>query len=476
VRDVSEAGGDVYWCELAWLPPGEVAEGVLVRLDGRRIADIVRGVACPPDAVRLAGLTLPGLANAHSHAFHRALRGRTQADPGVPGESTGGGAGGAAVQGWGSFWTWRSRMYEVAAGLDPDAYLALARATYAEMALAGITCVGEFHYLHHGPGGTPYEEPNIMGHALVQAARDAGVRVALLDTCYLTGGIGLALTGAQLRFGDGDAVRWALRAEEMAGAYKDADDVVIGAAIHSVRAVPPEQMMTVAEFSQRHAGPLHAHVSEQRAENDACVHAYSATPVRVLHDHGAIGPRSTAVHATHLADADAALLGGSSASVCMCPTTERDLADGIGRAHTLLDAGSPITLGSDSHAVIDLFEEARAVELDERLATERRGHWRAAELLHAATAAGHASLGFADAGFLVPGAWADLVSVRLDSVRTAGTTPSPAAETVVFAATAGDVHSVVSGGRRLVTDGRHVLGDVGAMLGDAIAALPPGDA
>ncbi|WP_219519647.1 formimidoylglutamate deiminase [Nonomuraea ceibae] len=435
-----------YWCEQAWLPDG-VAAGVLVEVEGARIVGVRRGE--PGGAHRLPGLTIPGLANAHSHAFHRALRGVTQG-------------------GKGDFWTWRDQMYEVAARLDPDAYLALARAVYAEMALAGITSVGEFHYLHHGPGGTPYIDPNTMGHALVQAAREAGLRIALIDACYVAGGPGRALAGAQLRFGDGDADGWAVRAEELAAAYEGQPDVEIGAAIHSVRAVPPEQMPVVVEFSHRHAAPLHAHVSEQRAENAACVETYAATPVQVLHEQGALGPRSTAVHATHLSEVDVELLGQSGTHVCMCPTTERDLADGIGPARRVYDRGAPVTLGSDSHAVVDLFEEARAVELDERLATERRGHWSAAELLGAATAAGHASLGFPEAGLLVPGAWADLVTVGLDSVRTAG---AGGLEAVVFAATAADVRSVISAGRRVVSDGRHELGDVGAMLADAIGRV-----
>jgi formiminoglutamate deiminase len=446
-----------YWCELAWLPPGEVVVGVLVRVAGSRITEVTPGMTNPPEgAVRLGGLTIPGLANAHSHAFHRALRGVTQREKG-------------------SFWTWREQMYGVAATLDPDSYLKLARATFAEMVLAGITCVGEFHYLHHAPGGTPYDDPNAMGHALVQAAREAGLRIALLDACYLTGGVGAPLTGVQLRFGDGDAERWAMRVESLTKCYRSARDVEIGVAIHSVRAVPAEQMHLVGEFSQRHAVPLHAHVSEQRAENTACVETYAASPVQLLSEHGALGPRSTAVHATHLSDVDIALLGGGRTHVCMCPTTERDLADGIGPARALFDGGSPITLGSDSHAVIDLFEEARAVELDERLATERRGHWSAAELLQAATVSGHASLGFPDAGMLLPGAWADLVSVRLDSVRTAGASRADAPEAVIFAATAADVCSVVSSGRQVVVEGRHVLGDVGALLGEAIAeARGPG--
>ncbi|MGP3954663.1 formimidoylglutamate deiminase [Nonomuraea sp. 3N208] len=436
-----------YWCEQAWLPDG-VAKDVLVVVEGNRIARIGQGPP-PAAAERLAGITVPGLANAHSHAFHRALRG-------------------AAQEGKGDFWTWRDRMYEVAARLDPDTYLRLATAVYAEMALAGVTCVGEFHYLHHAPDGKPYDDPNTMGHTLVQAARAAGLRIALLDTCYLSGGMGAPLAGAQARFGDGDAERWAVRADDLADSYEGQGDVEIGAAIHSVRAVPPEQMPVVAEFSHRHAAPLHAHVSEQRAENAACVEMYAATPVQLLHEHGALGPRSTAVHATHLTDVDVELLAHSGTHICMCPTTERDLADGIGPARTLADRGAPITLGSDSHAVIDLFEEARAVELDERLASGKRGHWPAADLLAAATNAGHTSLGFPDAGMLVAGARADLVSVRLDSVRTAG---ARGPEAVVFAATAADVHSVVSGGRRVVENGRHVLGDVGSLLAEAIGAL-----
>ncbi|MFC4114707.1 formimidoylglutamate deiminase [Nonomuraea zeae] len=435
-----------YWCEQAWLPTG-VTPGVLVEIEGTRIARVGQGE--PGAAERLAGLTIPGLANAHSHAFHRALRGRTQ-------------------EGKGDFWTWRDGMYEVAAELDPDSYLRLARAVYAEMALAGVTCVGEFHYLHHQPDGRPYADANAMGHALVTAALDAGLRIALLDTCYVSGGVGAALSGTQRRFSDGDADRWAARTEDLAAAYEGRPEVEIGAAIHSVRAVPPEQMPVVAEFSAHQAAPLHVHVSEQRAENAACVELYAATPMQVLQERGALGPRSTAVHATHLTDADVELLGQSGAYMCMCPTTERDLADGIGPARTVADRGTQITLGSDSHAVIDLFEEARAVELNERLAAEQRGHWPAADLLTAATGAGHASLGFPDAGSLVPGAWADLVSVRMDSVRTAG---AKGLEAVVFAATAADVHSVVTGGRRVVADGRHRLGDVGSMLAETIGSL-----
>ena len=435
---------------MAWLPPGRVARDVRVEVAGGRITAVTEGAGAAAGDERLAGLVLPGLANAHSHAFHRALRGRTQ------------------VAGRGSFWSWRAQMYDLAARLDPDRYRELARAVFAEMALAGVTCVGEFHYLHHGPGGTPYDDPDVMGLALVEAAREAGLRIALLDTCYLTGGIGRPLEGVQQRFGDADADSWAARADGLR--RHAADDVVVGAAVHSVRAVPAEQLGTVAAWSA--TAPLHVHVSEQEAENTECRVAYGATPTQLLHEHGVLGPRTTAVHATHLTDRDIRLLGGSQTYVCVCPTTERDLADGIGPARLLHDEGAPLTLGSDSHAVIDLLEEARALELDERLATGVRGTWSVAELLDAATRAGHASLGFPDAGTLAAGARADLVAVALDSVRTTGGTDEDAAARVVFAGTAADVTDVVAGGRRVVTGGRHQLvDDVPAALEAAIARL-----
>jgi formiminoglutamate deiminase len=442
-----------YHCALAVLPDGRVGRDVLVEVVDGRITSVTEDAA--PTGERLGGLVLPGLANAHSHAFHRALRGRSQ-----PADEARGG---------GSFWTWREQMYAVAEQLDPDSFRGLARAVFAEMALAGVSCVGEFHYLHHAPGGATYDDPNAMGHALVSAARDAGIRLALLDTCYLAGGIGSPLEGVQTRFGDGDADGWAVRATAMRDAVSGADDVVVGAAVHSVRAVPRDQLPTVAGWSAD--APLHVHVSEQQAENDACLRAYRATPTEVLHDRGVLGPRTTAVHATRVTGDDTALLGASRTYVCLCPTTERDLADGIGPARAMKDAGSPITLGSDSHAVVDLLEEARAVELDERLATGVRGTWSATELLAAATRDGHASLGFGDAGHLSVGARADLVAVRLDSVRTAGGDEADAVQRVVFAGTAADVTDVVVSGRRIVETGQHLLGDVGRLLTDAIAAV-----
>jgi formiminoglutamate deiminase len=431
-----------FHAELAWLGD-RPAPDVLLEVDSSgRFASVTPGVP-PGGATRLAGLTIPGFADTHSHAFHRALRGRTHA-------------------GLGTFWTWRQRMYEVADRLDPDTYLALATAAYGELALAGVTCVGEFHYLHHQPGGRPYADPNAMGAVLVEAAARAGIRLTLLDTCYLAADVaGTPLAGPQRRFGDADAAAWAQRVGEL---RPDPDRWRLGAAVHSVRAVPADQLPTVSGWAAGRQAPLHLHLSEQRAENEACLAKHHRTPTELLADLGVLGERTTAVHATHLTDLDRTLLGDTDTGVCFCPTTERDLADGIGSARSLVDAGAALSLGSDSHAVVDMFEEARAVELNTRLRDERRGHFTAADLLAAATVAGHRALGWDDAGELVAGARADLVTVALDSVRTAGTDPAA----VVFTATAADVRQVVVGGRTVVQDGRHVALDVPAALSAAI--------
>ncbi|MGW4922519.1 formimidoylglutamate deiminase [Streptomyces parvulus] len=438
-----------YWLEHAWLGT-HVEPGVAVDVaDGRITAVHQDTPAPPPGAEILRGLTLPGLANAHSHAFHRALRGTVQV-------------------GSGTFWTWREVMYSVADRLTPDTYLDLARAVYAEMALAGITAVGEFHYVHHAHGGTPYADPNAMGEALIEAAAEAGIRITLLDTCYLSAGFGEPPNAHQRRFSDGTADAWAQRSSLL----KERDHARIGAAIHSVRAVPAEQLATVAHWAAERRAPLHVHLSEQTAENDACRRAHGRTPTRLLADHGVLGERTTGVHNTHLTDEDVALLGGSRTGTCMCPTTERDLADGIGPATALQRAGSPLSLGSDSHAVVDLLEEARAMELNERLRTRTRGHWTAAALLRAATADGHAALGWDDTGRIEIGARADLATVALDSVRTAGPLPRLGAETAVFAATAADVRHTIVGGRHVVRDGVHTLvPEVPRSLARAVEAL-----
>jgi formiminoglutamate deiminase len=345
-------------------------------------------------------IAAPGFANCHSHVFHRALRGR--------------------VTGADSFWTWREQMYALAAVLDPTLLFDLAAATYAEMRLAGIRTVGEFHYVHHQPGGGRYDDPNAMGEALIAAAREAGVRIALLDTCYLAAAPGREPEGVQRRFSDGDAEAWAQRVDSLASKHARVD-VVVGAAIHSVRAVPRDQLRTVAAALPDR--PLHVHVSEQPAENRESLALTGLTPVGLLAEAGVWTSRTTAVHATHLTDADIATLGSARSFVCFCPTTEAELADGIGPSVALREAGARLTLGSDSNTVIDMFAEARGIEMHERLASGVRGSWSAKQLWSAATSTGHSSLGFDDA---------DPIGLGV-SARTAG------ADELLWAATAADV-------------------------------------
>ncbi len=444
-----------FWCELAWLgaPDGRVERGVSITVEGDRIAALATGGIAPPDGShRLGGLTLPGLANAHSHAFHRGLRGRTHGEKG-------------------SFWTWRDRMYALADRLDPDAYRRLATAAYGEMVLAGFTCVGEFHYLHHDRGGARYADPNEMSRALVDAAAAAGIRITLLDTCYLRAGVAddAVLHPTQQRFTDGDVDGWTERvgAMDLAGSAT----ARLGAAIHSVRSVPPAAIARVATWAAERSVPLHAHVSEQPAENEQCLAVHGCTPTELLDRHGALGDRFTAVHATHLTAADVERYASSGSTCCICPTTERDLADGIGPTAAFRRSGVPMAVGTDSHAVVDPFEETRAIELDERLASLRRGTHQPAELLAAASSSGARSLGWADAGRIAVGALADLTTVSLDSPRLAGTDPQHAVAAVVFAATAPDVRHVVVGGRVVVADGVHGTIDVGDALRRSVAEI-----
>lgn len=417
-------GSRTLWCERAWLPGGPAA-AVALEVAGERI------VAVTPDAPRqgtvLPGLTVPGLVNRHSHAFHRALRGRP-------------------ARAADSFWSWREDMYRVAAALDPDRYRRLATAVYAEMVLAGHTAVTEFHYLHHAPGGRPYADPIAMDRALVDAAAAAGLRITLLDTCYLAAGFDRPPEGVQRRFADVDVDAWAQRA----GLVAKLDDgdrggrrgrVRVGGAIHSVRAVPRAALATVAAWAGER--PLHVHLSEQPAENAACLAAHGRTPTALLDEEGALGPATTAVHATHLTADDVARLARTGTRACLCPTTERDLGDGIGPAGALAAAGVPLCLGSDSHAVIDPLEEMRALEMHERLAHGVRERFTPGDLLAAGT----------DHTAIAVGAPADLVTLDAASVRTAGAR----SDGLPLAASAADVREVRVGARVVVRDGVHQL-------------------
>ncbi len=433
-----------YWAEFAWLPAG-LSRGVRMTVSDGRFTAVEARVGRRDGDVRLTGLVLPGLANAHSHIFQRALRGRTQSAD--------------------TFIGWRARMFDIAERLTPDLHLALARATFAEMALAGYTVVGEFHYLHHGPGGSRYQDPNAMGAALVQAAADVGVRLTLIDVAYLRGGLTadghLPATGVQARFCDGSVDAWADRMDRM----DQTEWLRRGAAIHSLRTVPKEDAARVAAIVGDR--PLHVYVSEQLAENLACQMFYGATPTQVLHDAGVLGQEFTAVHAAHVTERDIELLAEAGAQAVVCPTSEQDQADGIGPARKLLDAGIPVGLGSDTQAVVDPFVEVRELEMHERMQASERGRIRPNQLLRCAAQHGYQSLGWYDGGAIAPGLLADFVVVDLDSVRTAGSKPAEA----LLTATAADVRTVVVGGRHIVDDGQHRLGPVAPRLREALTMI-----
>ncbi len=421
----------------------EESGGVIRRLEP------LRGGPSPSGATVCSGLTIPGLCNGHSHCFHRALRGRTE-DPTAA-----------------DFWSWRDRMYRLAHRLNPDSYHRLALAVYGEMALAGITTVGEFHYLHHRPDGGPYSNGE-MEAALISAADEAGIRLTLLDTCYLRPGFqGGSLEGPSARFSDGSAEAWVTRVNRI----QPTGRLVIGAAAHSVRALDASALSVVAGWARERGAPLHLHLSEQTGENSDCLAATGKTPTALLWGLGLLGPQTTAVHAIHLTADDVRLLGESGTGVCVCPTTERDLADGVCPAIDLRSAGSPLCLGTDSNAVVDLFEEARAVELDQRLLTHRRGMHSAVDLLTAATAGGAGALGW-DAGELRVGAKADFVSLDLESTRLAGPGIEDLISRVVYAAAPSDVVTVVVDGQVVVRDGLHIrLGTAGSLLSQALSQL-----
>lgn len=422
----------IWAARAAWLGGPRLTENVtLVAEDG-----VFVSVSTDPDpkAVRVDGIVLPGLVNAHSHAFHRLLRGRTHARDG-------------------NFWRWRDAMYEIALELTPTSYELIATAVYIEMAMAGITTVGEFHYVHHPPGGSRYEDPNEMGHALIRAARTAGIRICLLDTGYFRAGFDdRRLNPAQERFSDGSADSWLQRVAHLADMYSTADDVEVGLAPHSVRAVAREDLRRVAE-ARPASKPVHVHVSEQPAENEACVEATGMTPSALLADTGLLDESTTLVHATHVTSKDIEIIGSAGSGVCYCATTERDLADGLGPAADLERAGASLSTGSDSHAVIDLFEETRGIEMHQRLRSGRRGVMDPVTLMTAATAGGAGSLGFPNKG-LRQGEPADFIVVDTDSPRMTGLDPL-LVESLVFAATAADVTDTFVGGKSIVSNRRH---------------------
>lgn len=425
------------------------AHGRILRLS-RDPADFAAARRLPNRAI------LPGLVNAHSHAFQRVIRGRTEFRSGAQRDT---------------FWTWREMMFRAAISLDPDDLYHASRMAFLEMALAGITTVGEFHYLHRDPSGRPYAEPNAMALAVVRAAREVGLRLCLLHCAYARAGWHRTPSVAQNRFiiaspdeylANYESLRAALAADTAAGL------AWTGFAPHSVRAVPPEYLRALLPTMRASAAPVHMHICEQTDENAACLAEHDTTPIGLLEHEGALQTHFTAVHAIHIANHEVGALARAGAHVCACPTTERSLGDGICPADTFLARGVPVALGTDTNIQTDLLEDARELECHLRLKHLHRivlAHAPADEaepdpaelaghLLGCATRNGAASLR-SPGGALEPGRPADFFTIDLDDPSLAGTDADTLPAALVFAGGRACIRDVVIGGRPVVTDGRH---------------------
>jgi len=423
--------------------------------------------------VRLANRALlPGMVNAHSHAFQRVLRGRTEYRTGARD----------------SFWTWRELMYSAATRLTPEDIYDASRMAFLEMALSGITAVGEFHYLHHGPGGEPYDDPNLLAKQVIRAAGDVGLRIALLRVAYARSGFQTEPNPKQARFIEANAEKYLNNLQSLADAVSVSESTPeacapsawVGVAPHSVRAVPLDYLREVIGYATERGLKVHMHVAEQPAEVSACVEEHGRTPVALLETEGLLSENFTAVHAIHVTPKAIGGFAKTKAMVCACPTTERNLGDGVVPADEYLKQGVPICLGTDSHAQIDLFEDARELEYHLRLQKLERavldGHPAAripessstvpngqvsapaGRLFDCATINGARSIG-APNGTLDAGQPADFFSVDLDDPSIAGASPEDLLSSIVFAASRAAVREIVVGGKPIVSEGRHLIQD-----------------
>lgn len=427
---------------------GEFQPGGVVVDDRGKIVATGKSESAVKNLTRLKDrAVLPGLVNAHSHAFQRVIRGQTEYRSGRTTDS---------------FWTWRERMYSAAARLGPDDIYDASRMAFLEMALSGITSVGEFHYLHHAPDGTPYDDPNLLAKEVVRAARDVGLRICLLRVAYERSGFELDQNPQQLRFIERDPETYLRNLEELSS--EQSETVTIGIAPHSVRAVSLPYLKRIIQFGDTHSMVVHMHVAEQPAEVAACVREHGRSPVAVLGNEGLLSERFTAVHAIHVTEADVSQLGKAGAIVCACPSTERNLGDGVVPANLYFNEGVRVSLGSDSHVQIDLLEDARELEYHLRLQRLERvvlapgnNESRSAlakHLYRCATEMGGASIGF-ETGTISPGKPADFFSIDLNDTSIAGAPNEDLISSVVFSLARTAVKDVVVGGKMIVKDGRH---------------------
>lgn len=441
-----------------WLPDlaykdGRFEKGVALTVAENGLVDSLVDATETNEAGGITHLSnralLPGLVNAHSHAFQRVIRGRTEHR--TQNEKD-------------SFWTWREMMYSAAARVTPEDVYDASRMAFLEMALSGITSVGEFHYLHHAPDGNAYDDPNLLSKEVIRAATDVGLRITLLRVAYARSGHELPPNPRQARFIESDPDIYLKRLDQLRAAYTLDDRVSIGAAPHSVRAVPLDYLRRVNEYASRHQLPLHMHVAEQPAEVSACIQEYGRSPVALLATEGLLNERFTAVHAIHVTPKAISSLAESRAFVCACPTTERNLGDGVVPADLYLENEVPIALGSDSQVQIDLLEDARELEYHLRLQNMERAvlsteadfsnSATANRLFEYATVNGARSLGSLG-GTLESDSPADFFTVDLNDPSIAGAAEQDLMAAIVFGSSKSAVKDVFAGGKQIVSDGRH---------------------
>ena len=442
----------------SWLPDltyagGRFQAGLAIVCDETGRISQVASDSDADDSARLHNrAVLPGLVNGHSHAFQRVIRGRTEY---------------RTHNSVDSFWTWREMMYRAAALLTPEDIYDASRMAFLEMALSGITAVGEFHYIHNQPDGTPYDDTSELALQVVRAAQDVGLRIALLRVAYARSGYQTEPNAQQLRFIEKDP---SVFLQNFAKLRRDLstnkDDVWTGIAPHSVRAVPLDYLKDVIRLANEQRVPIHMHVAEQPAEVSDCIVEYGRSPVALLETEGLLSDLFTAVHANHVTPKAAWMLGQSSATVCACPTTERNLGDGISPIDEFLKQRVRVSLGTDSQAQIDLLEDARELEYNLRLQKMQRAvlcgpdddgsSALAARLFNCASLNGAQSIG-AQSGELAAGRCADFFTVDLSDPSIAGASLDDLLSSIVFSISRTAVKDVVVGGKRIVQDGKHAM-------------------
>jgi formimidoylglutamate deiminase len=405
---------------------------------------MVEAVGEPAAGVEVVALPgralLPGMVTAHSHAFQRAIRGRTEHR--------------SPAHQHDDFWTWREAMYAAAQRLDPEGLYRVSKFCFLEMVSAGITAVGEFHYLHRDPEGRPYDDPNELDLAVARAAEETGLRLRLLRVAYARSGFRVPDNPLQRRFIESSAD------EYLRNLHALAKRVPVGAAPHSVRACPADWIRDIAAEAKRQDWVLHLHVSEQPGEVEQCRQEHGTTPALLLEKLGAVHERMTAVHAVHLTPDEVALMGRARATACACPTTERNLGDGILRADALFAAGASVCFGTDSEVQLSPLEDARQLEYHLRLADLKRAilDTRAsgpgglgAKLYGCASQSGMRSLGF-HGGSLATGEPADFVEIDLDDPSIAGADAQDLMANVVFSMERTALRATYVGGKKLELD------------------------